>query len=57
MCIRDRLSAYVEDDGVMLAICGSYQLLGRSYYMGDDKIEGLGIIAADTVRGLSLIHI
>lgn len=48
---RDELSAYVEDDGVMLAICGSYQLLGRSYYMGDDKIEGLGIIAADTVRG------
>ena len=48
---RDELSAYVEDDGVMLAICGSYQLLGRSYYMGDDKIDGLGIIAADTVRG------
>lgn len=48
---RDALGAYVEDDGVMLAICGSYQLLCRSYYMGDDKIEGLGIIAADTVRG------
>lgn len=48
---RDALASYVEDDGVMLAICGSYQLLGRSYYMGDKKIEGLGIIAADTVRG------
>ena len=48
---RDELGAYVEGDGVMLAICGSYQLLGRSYYMGDEKIEGLGIIAADTMRG------
>lgn len=48
---RDALGSYIEDGGVMLAICGSYQLLCRSYYMGDDKIEGLGIIAADTVRG------
>ena len=48
---RDELQGYVEDDGVVLAICGSYQLLGRSYYMGDEKVEGLGIIAADTVRG------
>ena len=38
---RDELSAYVEDDGVMLAICGSYQLLGRSYTWVM-KIEGLG---------------
>lgn len=48
---RDELQGYVEDDGVILAICGSYQLLGRSYYMGDEKVEGLGIIAGDTVRG------
>lgn len=48
---HDELQGYVEDDGVVLAICGSYQLLGRSYYMGDEKVEGLGIIAGDTVRG------
>lgn len=48
---RDELRGYVENDGVVLAICGSYQLLGRSYYMGDEKVEGLGIIAGDTVRG------
>ena len=48
---RDELQGYVENDGVVLAICGSYQLLGRSYYMGDEKVEGLGIIAGDTVRG------
>lgn len=48
---KDKVAAYVEDSGSLLAICGSYQLLGRSYYMGEDRIEGLGIIAAETVRG------
>ncbi|MDO4437427.1 MAG: MurT ligase domain-containing protein [Coriobacteriaceae bacterium] len=48
---RNELAAYLEDGGAMLAICGSYQLLGRSYYMGDTKIEGLGLIGAETVRG------
>ena len=37
---KDKVAAYVEDGGTLLAICGSYQLLGRSYYMGDDRIEG-----------------
>lgn len=48
---KDRVAAYVEDGGSLLAICGSYQLLGRSYYMGENRIEGLGVIAAETVRG------
>ena len=48
---RDKLASYIEQDGVMLAICGSYQLLGRSYYMDDTRVEGLGVIGAETVRG------
>lgn len=48
---KNRVAAYVEDGGSLLAICGSYQLLGRSYYMGENRIEGLGVIAAETVRG------
>ncbi len=48
---KDKLAAYVEDGGALLAICGSYQLLGRSYYMGDQRVEGLGVVAAETVRG------
>ena len=48
---KDKVAAYVEDGGSLLAICGSYQLLGRSYYMGENRIDGLGIIAAETVRG------
>lgn len=49
---KDKVASYVEDGGSLLAICGSYQLLGRSYYMGENRIEGLGVIAAETVRGL-----
>ena len=48
---HDEVCRYIEDDGVMLAICGSYQLLGTSYYMGDERLEGLGAIDAETVRG------
>lgn len=50
---KNKVAAYVEDGGALLAICGSYQLLGRSYYMGDERIEGLGVIAAETVRSQS----
>lgn len=48
---KDKVAAYVEDGGSLLAICGSYQLLGRSYYMGENRIDGLGVVAAETVRG------
>ncbi|OTN77700.1 CobB/CobQ-like glutamine amidotransferase [Enterococcus sp. 8G7_MSG3316] len=39
------LTRYIENDGVMLAICGGYQLLGH-YYMGanGEKIEGIGAL-------------
>ena len=34
---KDKVASYVEDGGSLLAICGSYQLLGRSYYMGENR--------------------
>lgn len=42
---KDDLTRYIENDGVMLAICGGYQLLGH-YYMGanGEKIEGIGAL-------------
>lgn len=48
---RDAIASYVEDGGTMLAICGSYQLLGHSYYMAEQCVEGLGVIDIRTVRG------
>ncbi len=39
------LTEYIENGGVMLAICGGYQLLGH-YYMGahGEKIDGIGAL-------------
>lgn len=49
--IRAELSAYVEDHGVLLAVCGGYQLLGHSYLMGDERLEGLSLVDIDTDQG------
>lgn len=41
---QDRLKAYVENNGVFVAICGGYQLLGKYYKTADTTIEGLNIL-------------
>ena len=48
---REKLADYVADGGVLLAICGGYQLLGHSYMMGDERVEGLHILDLETVAG------
>ena len=47
---KDQLAAYVEDDGVLLAICGGFQILGKNWLMGEESVEGLSIIDAETLR-------
>ena len=48
--MADDLRAYVEDDGVMLAICGGFQIIGREWLMGDETVKGLGLIDMTTGR-------
>ena len=48
--IRDDFLHYVEDDGVVLAICGGYQLLGSYYQMGEEKIPGLSLVDLYTIQ-------
>lgn len=48
---REKLAAYVADGGVLLAICGGYQLLGEYYMMGDTRVDGLGILDIQTTAG------
>ncbi len=48
--MKDELQAYIDNDGVLLAICGGYQILGRRWLMGDEEVEGLSIIDAETLR-------
>ena len=51
LAVGDELRSYVEDDGVLLAVCGGYQLLGHSYLMGDERVKGLSLVDLDTDRG------
>ena len=48
---KKELTEYVENNGVVVAVCGAYQLLGKYYKLGDEKIEGLSILDIKTERG------
>lgn len=45
---REAVREYVENGGVMLAVCGGYQLLGEYYETNDRLVEGLGILDVRT---------
>jgi len=47
---RDAFAAAVADGAAALAVCGGYQLLGSSYELGGELIEGLGVVPLHTVR-------
>lgn len=46
--IRENFKTYVEDNGVVLAVCGGYQLLGNYYKTQTKTIQGLGILNIKT---------
>ena len=47
---RTAIAEAVDDAAVLLAVCGGYQLLGHSYQLADERIEGLGLADLETVR-------
>lgn len=47
---RPELVSFVGDGGVLLAVCGGYQLLGESYVMGEETVAGLSLIDMRTER-------
>lgn len=49
--IRDDFKKYVEDNGVVIAVCGGYQLLGKYYKTDDGVIEGLHLVDIYTEQG------
>ncbi len=49
--IRNEICDYAESGGVIAAVCGGYQLLGNFYQMGEETIQGLGVLDIDTYRG------
>ncbi|HXP37377.1 MAG TPA: glutamine amidotransferase [Solirubrobacteraceae bacterium] len=47
---RDALHEAAARGAIVLGICGGYQLLGRSYVLGTERIEGVGLLNVETVR-------
>jgi CobQ-like glutamine amidotransferase family enzyme len=48
----DDLRAIVAEGGVVLAVCGGYQLLGRSYRdVAGTELPGIGLLPLETVAG------
>ncbi len=45
---QQELKNYVENNGVLIAVCGGYQLLGKYYKTAEKTIEGLGILDIET---------
>lgn len=44
------LAAFLNNSGVCLAICGGYQMLGRTWLVNGESVRGLDIGAFDTRR-------
>lgn len=49
--IRRDFQKYVEGNGVVLAVCGGYQLLGKYYRTREGAIEGLNLVDLYTDQG------
>src|SRR4051812_11686496 len=47
---REGLHAAAERGAAVLAVCGGYQLLGRSYQLGDEMLPGAELVDLETVR-------
>ena len=47
---RDALHAAAARGAVVLGVCGGFQLLGHSYALGAEQIEGVGLLDVRTVR-------
>jgi CobQ-like glutamine amidotransferase family enzyme len=47
---RDALREAASRSAIILGVCGGYQLLGKSYTLGDNQLQGLGLLDVRTVR-------
>jgi hypothetical protein len=49
--IKCEFNDYVVDNGVVIAVCGGYQLLGHYYDTDQGRIEGLSLVDMYTEQG------
>ncbi len=48
---QDGLRAAAARGAVLIGVCGGYQLFGHWYELGDARIDGVGLLNVETVRG------
>ncbi|MBE7042339.1 MAG: glutamine amidotransferase [Ruminococcaceae bacterium] len=41
---KAELKEYIESDGVLMAVCGGYQILGKYYQVQNETVDGLGLL-------------
>lgn len=46
---KEEFFSYRDSDGVMLAVCGGFQLLGNSYTVNGEEVQGIGLCDFHTV--------
>ncbi|MGA9313890.1 MAG: glutamine amidotransferase [Solirubrobacteraceae bacterium] len=47
---RESLHKAASRGAIVLGVCGGYQLLGESYTLGDEQLQGVGLLDVRTVR-------
>jgi hypothetical protein len=47
---RASLHAAAAREAIVLGVCGGYQLLGHAYAIGNEEIEGVGLLDVHTIR-------
>jgi lipid II isoglutaminyl synthase (glutamine-hydrolysing) len=47
---REALHEAASRGAIVLGVCGGYQLLGESYTLGDDRLQGVGLLDVRTIR-------
>lgn len=47
---REALHQAAMGDAIVLGVCGGYQLLGESYTVGGERLQGVGLLDVRTVR-------
>ena len=47
---KDQIATYIESGAPALCICGSYQMLGKTWLLNGQEVEGLGVLDFKTTR-------
>lgn len=48
---RDKLADYIDNDGVVLAVCGGFDMLGKYIEYGTETVAGAGVLDIYTRAG------